>query len=107
MRGRTRERITVKTLVEVSDGAGGNTSTDSTVGTYFCSVSRINAGQKNEEGREFTEDTLIFRTRYGVFSVANTDKLTVTYRGKVYKINSAVNVMERSEWLDIICSNDT
>ena len=93
MRHRTREQITIKQVLETEDGAGGYVSnaTPTTIGTYFCSVQRVNAGQRSEEGREFLEDTLVFRTRYGVFDVNNTDALTVTYRSKEYKINSTRN----------------
>lgn len=105
-RGR-REQIIVKQLSITSDGAGGYTSSDSTIGTFRAEVKNIAAGTKMEDGREYLEDTVEFRLRFKEVTFTDVDDFTITWNSKVYKINSLENWKERDQWLILRCSNET
>ena len=104
---RMRERITLKQLSISSDGAGGYTSSDSTIGTYWAAVDRMSATGNTEEGREYLQDSVVFTVRYAAVSITNIDDFSITWNSKVYKINSIENFMERDTYLKIYCTNES
>lgn len=103
---RMRERITLKQLSITTDGAGGYTSSDSTIGTYWAKVSRLGATGQTEEGKEYLQDAVVFTVRYDAFTISNIDDFTITWNSKVYKINAVENIGERDTFLKIVCTNE-
>ena len=102
-----REQITVKQLSVTSDGAGGYTSSDTTIGTFRVPVTNIAAGTKMEDGREYLEDTVEFKLRFKEVTFTDADDFTIEWNSKVYKVNSVENYKERDQWLILRCTNET
>lgn len=103
---RMRERIVLKQLSITSDGAGGNTSSDTTIGTFWAKVKRINANGNTDEGREVLEDMVVFTVRFNAFTISKIDDFKIVWNSLTYKINSIENQGERDTFLKLFCTNE-
>jgi head-tail adaptor len=102
-----REFITLKQLSTTSDGKGGFTSSDTTIGTFRAEVKNLSANGVTEEGREYLQDAVSFKFRFKEFTITDIDDFTLTWDSKVYKINSVENWQERDQYLIIIATNES
>jgi len=101
-----RERITLKQLSITSDGAGGFTSSDTTIGTFWAKVSRLGSTGQTEDGKEYLQDAVVFTVRFGAFTIPKIDDFSVTWNSKTYKVNAVENIKELDTFLKLYCTNE-
>jgi SPP1 family predicted phage head-tail adaptor len=99
--GKMRHRVTVKTYVTVSDGAGGKTATPSNLFTTWADVSPMSAERQLKYG-EIIQGTLYEITmRYRMDLQVDNDK-TIDFKGRTIVLHSVINKGERDKVLQII-----
>ena len=97
MRSRSlTKRVEIYGITQVSDGFGGYTTTDTLLGSSWCSIKTFEPGKFNnlaDFGILNPQDALHFRMRKRNDIVIDTENHYLKYRGKKYTISTApVNI---------------
>ncbi len=98
--GRKSKSIQIETVTQVVNAFGGLAETWATFKKVFAEVSPTR-GQEYFSSRQInTKNNVSFRFNY--FSGITT-KMRVSYDGKVYDIQSIININERNREIELMC----
>jgi len=103
MIGRMHNRITFKSKTGVSDGAGGYVNTLADYYTCWAEMVSDNNIRTNIAGTDGIADDITFRIRYTTSKVFD-KKLVISFRSKIYMINSVINEGDYNKYFLISCS---
>jgi SPP1 family predicted phage head-tail adaptor len=103
MIGRLMNRITFNSKTSVSDSAGGFVNT--LVSYYTCWAEIVNDSntRTNIAGTDGFAADITFRIRYTTSKVFD-KKLVISFKDKLYMINSIINEDDRNKYFLIGCS---
>lgn len=91
-----KERIIVKRLVKTSDGYGGTlSSSQTTIGTFWCKVQETSGDIKNKDGIRLHDVSIEITIRKKTAElIQNEDVIEVEGSGVQYRINSSFQTIE-------------
>lgn len=91
-----KQRIIVKRLVKTSDGYGGTlSSSQTTIGTFWCKVQEMNGEIRNKDGIRLHDVSIEIIIRKETASlIQNEDVIEVEGSGVQYRINSSFQTIE-------------
>lgn len=98
--GRLRHKITIEHSSEVRDGRGETTKTWSTFATPRAGIYPQSGGENFQLHQENNSVSHKIVTRY---MAGITPDMRVSYNGRVFDIESVINVGERNKMLHIWC----
>ena len=103
MIGRLMNRITFKSKTGASDGAGGYVNTLSDYYTCWAEIASESNTRTNISGTDGIKDDITFRIRYTTSKTFD-KKLIISFKDKLYMINSIINENDRNQYFAIGCS---
>jgi SPP1 family predicted phage head-tail adaptor len=103
MIGRMQNRITFKSKTGVSDSAGGFVNTLADYYTCWAEIVRDNESKTNLVEKDSINNSITFRIRYTTSKVFD-NKLVISFKNKLYLINSVINESDRNKYFLIGCS---
>ena len=103
MIGRLMNRITFKSKTGASDGAGGYVNTLSDYYTCWAEIARDSESKTNLVEKDSINADITFRIRYTTSKVFD-NKLVISFKNKLYLINSVINESDRNQYFMIGCS---
>lgn len=103
MIGRLMNRITFKSKTGASDGAGGYVNTLADYYTCWAEIARDSESKTNLVEKDSIKADITFRIRYTTSKVFD-NKLVVSFKNKLYLINSVINEGDRNKYFMIGCS---
>jgi SPP1 family predicted phage head-tail adaptor len=103
MIGRMHNRITFKSKTGVSDGAGGYVNTLADYYTCWAEIVRDSESKTNLAEKDSINADITFRIRYTTSKTFD-NKLVISYKNKLYLINSVINEGDRNNYFLIGCS---
>ena len=100
-RGNLRHKITFRTVTSVSDGMGGFTDTDTDYYTCWASIWPVSAKElvQNQQLEMTTTHRIRIDYKSGI-----TEKMTIEFGSRVFRIVAIVNPEERNIMLDILAT---
>jgi SPP1 family predicted phage head-tail adaptor len=103
MIGRMQNRITFKSKTSVSDSAGGFVNT--LVDYYTCWAEMVSDSntRTNIASTDGFKDDITFKIRYTTSKVFD-KKLVISFKSRLYMINSIINQEDRNKYLLIGCT---
>ena len=103
MIGRLMNRITFKSKTGASDGAGGYVNTLADYYTCWAEIARDSESKTNLIEKDSINADITFRIRYTTSKVFD-NKLVISFKNKLYLINSVINESDRNQYFMIGCS---
>jgi len=103
MIGRLMNRITFNSKTSVSDSAGGFVNTLVSYYTCWAEIVTDSNTRTNIAGTDGFAADITFRIRYTTSKVFD-KKLTISFKGNLYMINSIINEQDRNKYFLIGCS---
>jgi SPP1 family predicted phage head-tail adaptor len=103
MIGRLMNRITFNSKTSVSDSAGGFVNTLVSYYTCWAEIVTDTNTRTNIAGTDGFAADITFRIRYTTSKVFD-KKLTISFKDKLYMINSIINENDRNKYFLIDCS---
>jgi SPP1 family predicted phage head-tail adaptor len=103
MIGRMQNRITFKSKTSVSDSAGGFVNTLVDYYTCWAEIVRDNESKTNLIEKDSINNGITFRIRYTTSKVLD-NKLVISFKNRLYLINSVINENDRNKYSLIGCS---
>ena len=103
MIGRLMNRITFKSKTGASDGAGGYVNTLADYYTCWAEIARDSESKTNLIEKDSINADITFRIRYTTSKVFD-NKLVISFKNKLYLINSVINESDRNKYFMIGCS---
>jgi len=100
---RLSKRIIIEEATEVTDGAGGYTTTWATKVTVWAEIKPISGYEMIEADKIAEIVTHVITIRY-VSGI--TPKMRVNYGGRIFGIQSVVNYLEKKEILEILVKEE-
>ncbi len=99
--GNLRHRITIQQLATVSDGTGGTTTTWQTFATVRAAIEPFTGGEYFDSQQTTSKISTRIRLRYlaGVKPA-----MRVLYGSRVYNIEATINVEEKNQELQLLCT---
>ena len=98
-----QNRITFKSKTGVSDSAGGFVNTLADYYTCWAEIVRDNESKTNLVEKDSINNSITFRIRYTTSKVFD-NKLVISFKNKLYLINSVINESDRNKYFLIGCS---
>jgi SPP1 family predicted phage head-tail adaptor len=103
MIGRLMNRITFNSKTSVSDSAGGFVNTLVSYYTCWAEIVTDTNTRTNIAGTDGFAADITFRIRYTTSKVFD-KKLVISFKDKLYMINSIINENDRNKYFLIDCS---
>jgi len=103
MIGKFHNRITFKSKTSVSDGAGGFVNTLADYYTCWAEIYRDSESKTDIAGKDNLANDITFRIRYTESKVID-NKLVISYKSKLYMINSVINQYDDNKFYLVGCS---
>lgn len=103
MIGKFHNRITFKSKTSVSDGAGGFVNTLADYYTCWAEIYRDSESKSNLLEKDSLSNDITFRIRYTESKVID-NKLVISYKSKLYMINSVINQYDDNKFYLVGCS---
>lgn len=103
MIARFHNRITFKSKTSVSDDAGGFVNTLVDYYTCWAEIYRQTNDKTDIAGKDNLNDDITFKIRYTESKVID-NKLVISYKSKLYMINSVVNQYDDNMFYLVGCS---
>lgn len=103
MIGKLHNRITFKSKTGVSDGAGGFVNTLADYYTCWAEIYKDSESKSNIAGKDNLANDITFKIRYTTSKLLD-NKLVISYKNKLYMINSVINQYDDNKFYLIGCS---
>lgn len=104
MIGRMHNRITFKSKTGTSDGAGGYVNTLADYYTCWAEMVSDTNTKTNIIGTDGIKDDITFKIRYTTSKTFD-KKLIISFKSRLYMINSIVNEYDMNQYFIIGCSS--
>lgn len=103
MIGKMHNRIIFKSKTSVSDSAGGFVNTLVDYYTCWAEIFRDSQSKTNIVEKDSINSDITFRIRYTESKVID-NKLVISYKNKLYMINSVINQSDENKHYLVGCS---
>lgn len=103
MIGKMHNRITFKSKTSVSDSAGGFVNTLVDYYTCWAEIFKDSQNKTDIAGKDNLANDITFRIRYTESKVLD-NKLVISYKSKLYMINSVINEYDKNKHYLVGCS---
>ena len=104
MIGRLMNRITFKSKTGTSDGAGGYVNTLADYYTCWAEMLSDTNTKTNIIGTDGIRDDITFKIRYTTSKTFD-KKLIISFKSRLYMINSIINEYDKNQYFIIGCSS--
>ena len=104
MIGRLMNRITFKSKTGTSDGAGGYVNTLADYYTCWAEMLSDTNTKTNIIGTDGIKDDITFKIRYTTSKTFD-KKLIISFKSRLYMINSIINEYDKNQYFIIGCSS--
>lgn len=101
MIGKLRHRITIQELIKVDDGYGGTVETWQNIATVWAAIAPLRGSERYTAQQVQSELThkVTIRYRAGIKT-----QMRIVYKDKIFEIEAIIDVEERRQWLELLCS---
>ena len=101
MIGKLRHRVTIQQLIRGDDGYGGTIETWQDVATVWAVIEPLRGNERYTAQQVQSELThkVTIRYRAGI-----KPQMRLLYKGKTFEIEAVIDVEERHQWLELLCS---
>lgn len=99
--GKLRHRATIQQLVNTDDGAGGSIETWQNVATVWAAIEPLRGNERYtaQQVQSTLTHKVTIRYREGI-----KPQMRLTYKGRIFDIESVIDIEERHRWLELFCS---
>ncbi len=99
--GKLRHRVTIQQLVNTDDGAGGSIETWQNVATVWAAIEPLRGNERYaaQQVQSTLTHKVTIRYREGI-----KPQMRLTYKGRIFDIESVIDIEERHHWLELFCS---
>lgn len=99
--GKLRHRATIQQLVSTDDGAGGSIETWQNVATVWAAIEPLRGNERYtaQQVQSTLTHKVTIRYREGI-----KPQMRLTYKGRIFDIESVIDIEERHRWLELLCS---
>lgn len=99
--GKLRHRATIQQLVNIDDGAGGSIETWQDIATVWAAIEPLRGNERYtaQQVQSTLSHKVTIRYREGI-----KPQMRLTYKGRVFEVESVIDVEERHQWLELLCS---
>ncbi|WP_434642754.1 phage head closure protein [Thermoanaerobacterium thermosaccharolyticum] len=99
--GKLRHRATIQQLVSTDDGAGGSIETWQDIVTVWAAIEPLRGNERYtaQQVQSTLSHKVTIRYREGI-----KPQMRLTYKGRVFEVESVIDVEERHQWLELLCS---
>ena len=99
--GILRHRATIQQLVNIDDGAGGSIETWENVATVWAAIEPLRGNERYtaQQVQSTLTHKVTIRYREGI-----KPQMRLTYEGRIFDIESVIDIEERHRWLELLCS---
>ncbi len=99
--GILRHRVIIQQLVNTDDGAGGSIETWQDIATVWAAIEplRDNERYTAQQVQSTLSHKVTIRYHEGV-----KPQMRLAYKGRIFDIVSAIDIEERHQWLELLCS---
>ena len=101
MIGKLRHRVTIQQLVNIDDGGGGSIETWQDIVPVWAAIEPLRGNERYtaQQVQSTLSHKVTIRYREGV-----KPQMRLTYKGRVFEVESVIDVEERHQWLELLCS---
>lgn len=99
--GQLRHRVTIQQLTRVEDEGGGYAEVWTEVATVWAAIKPLRGNERYEAQQVQSTLThkVTIRYREGI-----KPQMRLTYKGRIFDIESVIDIEERHRWLELLCS---
>lgn len=101
--GMLKHKVIIERNAEVSDGAGGTTTTWATHKTLRANVKPTSGKERMFAQRLESNTTHLVTIRY-ISDISESDR--INYKGRIFNIYSIINMDEADKYLQLVCEEN-